>query len=118
MARWRAFAGKETLPGMETSKGNSKGVELRDLFIWARKQVQELKPVDYKVMRLDASVYFQGQAKGNKWTQTLREYDGDAFKKFLVLLQEKKKERDAKKGAVKEIWVDFDLFLSPDGSQF
>jgi hypothetical protein len=114
MARWRAFAGKETLPGIETSKGNSKGINLRDIFNWARKQVEELKPVNYKVTRLDASVYFQGQAKGNKWTQTLREYDRDAFTKFLTLLQKKRKERDAKKGAVKEIWVDFDLFVQPD----
>jgi hypothetical protein len=68
MARWRAFAGKETLPGIETSKGNSKGVKLHNLYNWARRQVEELKPVNYKVMRLDASVYFQGQGKGNKWT--------------------------------------------------
>jgi hypothetical protein len=32
----------------------------------------------------------------------------------LQLLQERKKERDAKRGAVKEIWVDFDLFVQPD----
>jgi hypothetical protein len=114
MARWRAFVGKETLPGIETSKGNSKGVKLHDLYNWARRQVEELKPVNYKVIRLDASVYFQGQGKGKKWTQTLKEYDGDAFTKFLTLLQEKKKERDAKRGAVKEIWVDFDLFIQPD----
>jgi hypothetical protein len=86
MARWRAFAGKETLPGIETSKGNSKGVKLYNLYNWARRQVEELKPVNYKVIRLNASVYFQGQGKGNKWTQTLKEYDGDAFTKFLTLL--------------------------------
>jgi hypothetical protein len=114
MARWRTFSGKEALPGMETSKENSKKTESRHTFEWVRKQVDTLKPVKYKVTRLDASVYFQGQSKGNRWTQTLREYDRGAYTKFLTLLLEKKKERDAKRGAVKEIWVDFDLFVQPD----
>jgi hypothetical protein len=43
-----------------------------------------------------------------------------AFTKLLTLLQEKRKEREAaaKRGPVKEIWVDFDLFVEPDGPQF
>jgi hypothetical protein len=118
MARWRAFSGKETLPGVETSQENSKGLGLAQVVDWVNRQLVELRPVNYKVTRLTASVYFQKQPKSERWTQTLREYYPHTFEQFLKLLQKKKEERDtAKKGAVKEIWVDFDLFVQPDDPQ-
>jgi hypothetical protein len=66
MARWRGFSGKETLPGMETSKENLKGLGLPHVITWVKRHLEELKPVNYTVTKLTASVYFQKQLKGER----------------------------------------------------
>lgn len=124
MARWRIFSGKETLPGLSTCRESSRNMELDHLFSWAKRQVNRQLPVRYSIRLLTATVYFQKQPKTTQWVQTLEEERQETMSRFLRMLAKKREEREQlKPKQVKEIWVDFDLFLMPDsrtypGNQF
>ncbi|KAF1935287.1 hypothetical protein EJ02DRAFT_471311 [Clathrospora elynae] len=114
MARWRAFLGKERLPCLQTSSENSHNLSLQGLFEWAKTQVNKQLPVRYSITSLTAAVYFTGQPKQSYWVQSLEEEKGTTFSVLLRLLQKKREERKARtRGPVKDIWVDFDLYVAP-----
>ncbi|KAF1945254.1 hypothetical protein EJ02DRAFT_509704 [Clathrospora elynae] len=52
--------------------------------------------------------------KQSYWVQSLEEEKGTTFSVLLRLLQKKREERKARtQGPVKDIWVDFDLYVAP-----
>jgi hypothetical protein len=117
MARWRAFSGKERLPCLQTSSENSRNLSLQGLFEWAKTEVNKQLPVRYSITSLTAAVYFTGQPKQSYWVQSLEEEKGTTFSVLLRLLQKKREERRARtRGPVKDIWVDFDLYVTPAGA--
>jgi hypothetical protein len=111
-ARYKAFSGGNPVNGsLSTRTQTSQSFKLEDLFMWADRIVNEQLPLPVSFTTISAFVYLQGQKKPEWLPETFKRHDELSWRRFLHLLQRKKRERDAGRGYPKAVCVDFELWL-------
>ena len=117
-ARYKAFSGGNPINGsLSTRTHTSQSFNLQQLFEWADRIANKQLPLPVSFTSVSAFVYLQGQKKLEWLPETLKRHDEPSWRRFLQLLQRKKREQDAGRGHPKAVCVDFELWLEAIASQ-
>ncbi|KAG9199710.1 hypothetical protein G6514_008265 [Epicoccum nigrum] len=113
-AKFRALlGGKPIYTSLSTREHTSKNLHWPELFRWADQEVERQLPVPVTYKSVTAFVYLVNDAKKDYVAENLFKDDPVSWRRFLVSLQQKKKEQrmSRKRKNQKAIGVDFNLYL-------
>ena len=110
-AKFRALlSGRPIYTSLSTREHTSRNLHWPELFRWADQEVERQLPVPVTYTSVTAFVYLVSDAKKDYIAENIFKDDPAAWRRFLVSLQRKKKERRALRNR-RAIIVDFDLHL-------
>lgn len=110
-AKYKAYTGDKVIhSSLSTREHTNKDLDLFGLFAWASHEVEKQSPVPVTYSSVTAFVYVTGQAKKEYIAETIFEFNPPSWRRFLVALQLKKKERKAYRHR-RAIIVEFELHL-------
>ncbi|KAG9197207.1 hypothetical protein G6514_001991 [Epicoccum nigrum] len=110
-AKYKAYSGDRVIQSsLSMREHTNKDLDQSELFSWAAREVEKQLPVLVTYTSVTAFVYVTGQTKRECIAETIFESDAQSWRRFLVSLQLKKKERKAYRHR-RAIIVEFELHL-------